>query len=121
MFRCEKEDQVEYGQGAYDVPHFGKFVYCGLKGIELVIRKIQESNDLGHPLCGNIREGTWLAHYIVNRLRHIEDLNNIADLFERAFEPLDTMPHFLRPCYFELIFSYLFNSVEEVLVQRLGY
>jgi glycogen debranching enzyme len=121
LFRCEKEEQVEYGQDAYDVPNFGKFVYCGLKGIEIVIRKIQETNDLGHPLCGNLREGTWLVSYIVNRLRRIDELKTLADLIEKSLKPLDYMPHFLRPCYFELAFSYIFNAIEEVLVEKLGY
>jgi glycogen debranching enzyme len=74
---------------------------------------------LGHPLCGNIREGTWLASYIVNRLRRVDELQKLADQFERAFEPLNAMPHFLRPCYFELVFSYLYNAIEEVLVEKL--
>lgn len=121
LFRCEKEEQVEHGTDAYDVPNFGKFVYCGLKGIEIVIRKIQETNDLGHPLCGNLREGTWLATYIINRLRRIDELKQLADLVESSLQSLNTMPHFLRPCYFELVFSYIYNAIEEVLIQKLGY
>lgn len=85
-----------------------------------MIRKIQENNDLGHPLCGNLREGTWLASYIVNRLRRVGELNKLADLIESSFQPLNEMPHFLRPCYFELVFSYIYNAIEEVLIQKLG-
>lgn len=32
LFRCEAEEQAQYGSGAYEVPVVGKFVYCGLQG-----------------------------------------------------------------------------------------
>ncbi|KAI6226176.1 Glycogen debrancher [Aphelenchoides fujianensis] len=89
LFRSEKEEQVEHGSDAYDIPGYGKFVYCGLKGVEPAIRKIQETNDLGHPVCGNLRAGTWLCGYIVGRLRRVPELEHVADLFERCFKPLD--------------------------------
>jgi glycogen debranching enzyme len=120
FFRCEKEEQVEMGQGCYDVANFGKFVYCGLKGVEPVIRRIQETNDLGHPVCGNLREGVWLASYIVGRLRRVPELNKIAELLEESFRPLNDIPHFLRPCYFELAFSYIYTAMEEILLQKIG-
>lgn len=30
---------------------------------------IRIKNDLGHPLCDNIRQGDWLCGYIANRLQ----------------------------------------------------
>lgn len=33
LFRCEAEEQSQFGSGAYELPIFGKFVYCGLQGI----------------------------------------------------------------------------------------
>lgn len=32
LFRCEGEEQAQFGTGAYDIPGFGKTVYCGLQG-----------------------------------------------------------------------------------------
>ena len=32
------------------------------------LRHIMRYNDLGHPLCGNLRSGTWVLDYVVSRL-----------------------------------------------------
>ena len=34
-----------------------------------ILSKIRLNNDLGHPLCSNIREGDWLADYTAKRLQ----------------------------------------------------
>jgi hypothetical protein len=34
-----------------------------------VLNKIRPNNDLGHPLCNNIRDGDWLADYTAKRLQ----------------------------------------------------
>ncbi|KAI6179311.1 Glycogen debrancher [Aphelenchoides besseyi] len=120
LFRAEKEEEVENGQQAYDVPGYGKFVYCGLKGVEPIIRKIHGHNDLGHPVCGNLRGGSWLPDYLIGRIRRAPELSTVADLLESSFKPLEKMPHFLRPCYFEQIFSYIYNVAESVLLEKLG-
>jgi len=33
-----------------------------------VLQPIARNNDLGHPLCGNLREGPWALDYTVGRL-----------------------------------------------------
>uniref|UniRef100_A0A7E4ZTU8 Glycogen debranching enzyme n=1 Tax=Panagrellus redivivus TaxID=6233 RepID=A0A7E4ZTU8_PANRE len=119
LFRCEKEDQSEFGEGSYDLPNVGKFVYCGIEGIYPVIKKIQQTNDLGHPLCANLRDGLWLVDYINRRLRRVEALKGVADIFEGALKPLEQVPHFLRPAYFEMIFAYLRSVVVEVTLSKL--
>lgn len=119
LFRCEKEDLSEFGEGAYELSHVGKFVYCGLEGIYPVIKKIQATNDLGHPLCSNLRDGHWLCDYIVRRLRRLPELAKIADIFDNSLGLLRDVPHFLQPCYFELIFTYLRNAIVEVTLQKL--
>ena len=119
LFRCEKEDQSEFGEGSYDLPHVGKFVYCGIEGIYPMIKRIQENNDLGHPLCSNLRDGDWLLDYICRRLGRIEELSNVKKIFEDSLSILRGIPHFLKPCYFELIFTYLRGAVVEVALQKL--
>ncbi len=40
-----------------------------LPGVISVLRNVRKSNDLGHPLCCNLRKGDWLLDYMVNRLK----------------------------------------------------
>lgn len=54
--------------GAYNVPGMGDLVYCGLEGWMSPLRHITEHNDLGHPLCDHLRQGTWALDYIHARL-----------------------------------------------------
>jgi glycogen debranching enzyme len=70
LFRCEGEERdATNGEiGAYDVPGIGKLAYCGLEGWMHPLRHIIRYNDLGHPLCANLRQGTWAFDYISGRL-----------------------------------------------------
>ncbi|KAH7660482.1 CRE-AGL-1 protein, partial [Aphelenchoides avenae] len=119
LFRCEGEEQAQFGTGAYDIPGFGKTVYCGLQGIYPLIKRIQNFHDLGHPLCGNLRAGNWISEYTVNRLRRLPELEKVAQIFDDTLSLLAHLPHFLRPCYFERLFSYLYDAVREVTLQKI--
>ncbi len=70
LHRAEGEEMDATGGaiGAFDVPGMGKITYCGLEGWIHPLRHIMKFNDLGHPLCGNLREGTWAMDYIYSRL-----------------------------------------------------
>jgi len=70
LYRCEGEERDATGGeiGAYDVPGIGKLVYCGLEGWMHPLRHIIRFNDLGHPLCAHLRQGTWAFDYISGRL-----------------------------------------------------
>ena len=57
------------GDGTYSVPKFGSLVYSGLEGWMHPLRQIIDSNDLGHPLCAHLREGTWAMDYTLRRLQ----------------------------------------------------
>lgn len=41
-------------------------------GLMSVLADIRPSNDLGHPVCTNLRQGDWLIDYVSNRLIHKE-------------------------------------------------
>lgn len=45
---------------------FYMYKYIGILSLLEVVRA---SNDLGHPLCHNLRGGDWLINYTINRLR----------------------------------------------------
>lgn len=70
LFRCEGEerDATKGEIGVYDVPGMDKLVYCGLEGWMHPLRHIIRFNDLGHPLCAHLRQGTWAFDYISGRL-----------------------------------------------------
>lgn len=64
----EERDATSGEIGAYNVPGMGPLTYCGLEGWMYPLRHIMRYNDLGHPLCGHLREGTWALDYVVSRL-----------------------------------------------------
>lgn len=70
IYRAEGEelDATAGEVGAYDVPGIGKLVYCGLEGWMHPLRHIMKYNDLGHALCGHLRDGSWAMDYIWQRL-----------------------------------------------------
>lgn len=38
-------------------------------GLMAVLAHVRPNNDLGHPLCNNLREGNWLSDYVAKRLQ----------------------------------------------------
>lgn len=70
LHRAEGEERdATSGQiGAYAIPNMGNLTYCGLEGWMHPLRHIMRYNDLGHPLCGHLREGTWAMDYVWSRL-----------------------------------------------------
>lgn len=65
----EERDATDGEFGAYLVPGMGGMVYCGLQGWMHPLKHIMRYNDLGHPLCAHLRDGTWALDYIPNRLK----------------------------------------------------
>ncbi|KAF1764730.1 hypothetical protein GCK72_004680 [Caenorhabditis remanei] len=120
LFHCESEDYATIGQGGYEVPNYGKFVYCGLQGLIPILEKIRDNNDLGHPLCQNLRDGTWLCDYIVGRLKKFDKLRNVADVVESLLKPLEHVPYYLRPCYFETIISFIYGKIRAEVLRRMA-
>lgn len=37
-----------------------------------MLADIRPNNDLGHPVCANLRQGDWLIDFVANRLIHRE-------------------------------------------------
>jgi glycogen debranching enzyme len=64
----EEHDATNGVINAYDVPGVGKLTYCGLEGWMSLLRAVMRYNDLGHPLCENLRKGTWALDYTLLRL-----------------------------------------------------
>lgn len=61
LFSCNQEESDRgLGFGAYDFPEFKRLEYAGLQGVISMLLEVAPSNDLGHPLCNNLRQGNWL-------------------------------------------------------------
>ena len=70
LYRCDAEEKDDgEGGGVYEVPGAGQLVYCGLQGVMSMMNWVRDNNDLGHPLCDNLRAGDWMAGYMANRLK----------------------------------------------------
>ncbi|MEQ2178670.1 hypothetical protein GOODEAATRI_016526 [Goodea atripinnis] len=103
LFRCEAEEQ-EDGGGCYSIPGWESLKYAGLQGLMSVFADIRPSNDLGHPLCANLREGDWLIDFVSNRLIHRDGpLAQVGHWFGAMFDYLRHFPRYLIPCYFDAI------------------
>lgn len=90
-------------------------------GLLPFLNDIRFYNDLGHPLCQNIREGLWLCDYIVKRLERFGDKSGCSKLgriVRRMFEPLHDVPYDLRPCYFEAIYTRIYEAVFVQLMSK---
>ncbi|PIC44676.1 hypothetical protein B9Z55_004964 [Caenorhabditis nigoni] len=120
LFHCESEDYATIEQGGYDVPNFGKFVYCGLQGLIPVLDKIRDHNDLGHPLCQNLRDGTWLCDYIVGRLAKFPKLLKVSEAIEQLLKPLEHVPYYLRPAYFEVLIAHIYGNARKEALSRMA-
>ncbi|XP_032420985.1 glycogen debranching enzyme isoform X2 [Xiphophorus hellerii] len=103
LFRCEAEEQ-EDGGGCYSIPGWECLKYAGLQGLMSVLADIRPTNDLGHPLCANLREGDWLIDFVSNRLKHRDGpLAQVGQWLGAIFDYLRHFPRYLIPCYFDAI------------------
>ncbi|XP_041751798.1 glycogen debranching enzyme isoform X1 [Coregonus clupeaformis] len=103
LFRCDSEEQ-EDGGGCYNIPSWTSFKYGGLQGLLSVMADIRPKNDLGHPVCDNLRQGDWMIDYVSNRLLSRGGaLGEVGKWFKAMFHYLKHIPRYLIPCYFDAI------------------
>lgn len=107
LHRCEGEERDATGEGVYNIPGHGTLPYAGLEGFVSVLKPIIRDNNLGHPFCAHLRDGTWAMDYIVDRLnRYLGQYPNLKPLrewFSTRFSVVKGLPDFLIPKYFALI------------------
>nr|XP_012233838.1 PREDICTED: glycogen debranching enzyme isoform X2 [Linepithema humile] len=113
LYRCDAEEREETSNkfGVYDVPGYGPLVYAGLQGIISVLADIRSNNDLGHPLCANLRQGNWLIDYVWQRLNEDDGTKPLATWLEQATEPLKIIPRYLVPSYFDVIVTNVYTNL----------
>ena len=111
LYRCDAEERdLSNGEdGVYSIPNCGPLVYAGLQGWWSLLENIVKYNDLGHPLCDNLRRGQWALDYIVARMDKIAKREGYHALREPAawihgkFDAVRNLPSFLLPRYFAII------------------
>ncbi|EDO18360.1 hypothetical protein Kpol_1013p31 [Vanderwaltozyma polyspora DSM 70294] len=114
LYRSEAEEyDVSCGRnGAYDLPNYGKLVYCGLQGWVSVLRDVMFNNDLGHPISANLRDGYWALDYVINRLDNYINEPGVAEVqewFRSRFDRVKKLPNYLAPSYFAFIIGIMYG------------
>ncbi|RZC42945.1 glycogen debranching enzyme, partial [Asbolus verrucosus] len=104
LYRCDQEERDEgHGFDTYNIPNFDRLVYAGLQGFMSLMCNIRPNNDLGHPMCANLRDGNWMIDYIWQRLKLDESTKRLGQWFEENTKSLKQIPRYLIPCYFDVI------------------
>ncbi|PWY97233.1 putative 4-alpha-glucanotransferase [Testicularia cyperi] len=127
LYRADGEEKDVTGgsDGVYTIPQAGPLVYCGLEGWMSALRPIMKTNDLGHPLCGHLRDGTWALDYVHNRLQKqtsiFPRLEGPAKWFSERFDLIrDTVPNFMRPKYFALVIQTAYTAAVQRAISRMS-
>lgn len=76
-----------------------------------MLKPIRDTNDLGHPLCDNLRSGDWLPGYTVDRLKLKSSTKGVGDILSLIFSYLSSLPRYLIPCYFDAIISKIYQEL----------
>lgn len=114
LYRCDQEEKDEgHGFDTYNIPNFGKMVYAGFQGFVSLLSKIRPKNDLGHPMCGNLRDGNWMIDFIWQRLKLDKGTRPLGQWFEENTKSLKTIPRYLVPCYFDVIVTKIYMLLLE--------
>lgn len=122
LFQCDQEERDHgRGCGAYDIPNYGALVYCGLQGVISPLSEIAPNNDLGHPLCNNLREGNWLMDYIYGRLEHHAGTKSLSNWLRDNFEPVKGISRYLIPSYFDIIVSGVYHCLVDHAITKMSW
>ncbi|CAN8004123.1 unnamed protein product, partial [Ixodes hexagonus] len=121
LFRADCEERAEGRNcGAYSFHRFGTLVYCGLQGLMSVLSEVRSKNDLGHPMCDNLRAGDWLMDYIVARLAQERSTLELSRWFEKVFAWVRLAPRYLIPCYFDAAVTSCYSVLLEETWQKMS-
>ncbi|XP_076027570.1 glycogen debranching enzyme-like [Genypterus blacodes] len=113
LYRCDAEE-TEDGGGCYNIPSWLPLKYGGLQGFMSVMAELRPKNDLGHPLCENLRQGDWMMDFISNRLLAKGGaLAEVGRWFRAMFSYLKPAPRYLLPSYFDAIVQGAYSSALE--------
>jgi len=120
LFHCQEEEREAGCGGVYNVPGYGDLTYAGLHGFVHVLESTRGSNNLGHPLFNNLRDGDWMLDYISNRLLNNYSTKKLGIWLQRVFDTLKKIPRHLVPCYFDAILTGVEEMILEEIWSRMG-
>lgn len=119
LYRCSEEEiDDRKGSDVYNIPSYGPLTYAGLQGFMSVLENVRLTNDMGHPICENLRNGNWILDYIGGRLLHHRPTQELGKWFLDVFEHFKLIPRFLIPAYFDAILTGAYScAVEHIWLQ----
>lgn len=85
-----------------------------------MLKPIRETNDLGHPLCDNLRSGQWLPEYTANRLKLRSSTTKLGDILSKVLQYLLHLPHYLVPCYFDAVISLIYQQLLDTNIPNMS-
>ncbi|KAI9332132.1 glucanotransferase domain of glycogen debranching enzyme-domain-containing protein, partial [Zopfochytrium polystomum] len=122
LYRSGPEEQDIIGEGLYDVPGFGSLVYCGLQGFLSAFLPIARTNNLGHPICANIRLGPWMLDYVTGRLEKYSALfpriKPLKNWLEERFYLIKRLPSSFVPKYFFQSIYVVYQAIRALCIGR---
>uniref|UniRef100_A0A336MYR3 Glycogen debranching enzyme n=1 Tax=Culicoides sonorensis TaxID=179676 RepID=A0A336MYR3_CULSO len=113
LYCCESEERDLTGCGSYHIPNFANMVYCGFQGIVSHLSEISPKDDMGHPICGNLRDGNWMLDYFLHRLLVVPNLKPLGEWLKPHFDELKSIPRYMIPSYFDVIITGVYNALVE--------
>lgn len=120
LYRCDAEEREAGGGGVYDVPGRGALPYAGLQGVASLLAEVTPDDDLGHPLCANLRDGDWLPEYVWRRLEREPRLTAVGARLRDALRPVAALPRFLVPAYFAAVALAAYRCARRAALARMG-
>lgn len=128
LYRADAEERAasDGKDGVYNIPGVGPLVYCGLQGWWSVLKNVVANNDLGHPICNHLREGTWAFDYIVGRMDKLAERNNYhglvapAEWMRQRFDAIRNIPNFLRPRYFAMVVHTAYRAACDRSIEQMN-
>ncbi|XP_037040350.1 glycogen debranching enzyme isoform X3 [Bradysia coprophila] len=105
IYCCDQEERDAGNGGVYNIPGYGPLVYSGSQGFNSLLSVIGPNNDLGHPICCNLREGNWMIDYIHERLNKYPGTVELAKWIDVNTKSLKEIPRYLIPSYFDVIYT----------------
>lgn len=109
LFSCDSEElsRTSY-RGTYTIPNYLKLCFSGFESLFIEFKKLRNSQNIGHQICENIRQGDWLLKYHIERVS-IKGFENLQKYLTDFLSFYQIQPKFLKPSLFDNLIQHLEN------------